>query len=128
MRYGQFVQNLLALRGKLHEYLPSIVRIACSLDESEMLEAIDKPDGAVVPNEESFSKMTDGRQTVRWKALKNQQSLMLLRFDAELLRGFLTEVQEPPDLKPKFFELAKFRCLKVETVVPHCYIVARYKL
>src|SRR3954471_24630000 len=99
MRYGQFVQNLLALRGKLHEYLPSIVRVACSLDQSEMLEAIDEPDGAVVPNEESFSKMTDSRQTVRWKTLNNQQSLMLLRFDAELLRGFLTEVKEPPDLK-----------------------------
>ena len=127
MRYGQFVQKLLALRRKLHQYLSSIVRVACSLYEPEMLKAIDKPDRTVVPNEKSFGKMADGRQNSRWKALKNQQGLVLLRFDSERLRRFLTEVKEAADLKPKFFELSKFRQFKIETAVPHIYIVPRYK-
>lgn len=127
MCYGQFVQNLLALRGKLHQHLSSVVRVTCSLYEAEMLKAIDEPDGAVMPNEKSFGKMTDGGQSIRWQPLQNQQSLMLLRFDTEGLRGFLTEIEEPPNLKAKFFELAKFRQLKVETAVPHIYIVPRYK-
>src|SRR5690349_4569823 len=127
MGYGQFVQNLLALRSKLHQYLPRIVRVACSLDESEMLKAVDKPDRTVVPNEKSFGKMTDGRQNIRRQALEDQQSLMLLRFDSEGLRGFLTEVEKAADLKPKFFKLPKFRQLEVEPAVPHIYIVSRYK-
>jgi hypothetical protein len=128
MGYRQFVQNLLALRGKLHQHLPSIVRVASSFYEPEMLKAIDKPDRTVVPNQKSFGKMADGRQNISWKSLEDQQSLMLLCFDSERLRGFLTEVEEASDLKPKFFELSKFRELKVETAVPHIYIVARYKI
>ena len=76
-------------------------------------------------DEKPRSNFANGGFHVVRKPLHRQQQLMLLRFNLVLLRCSLTEVQELPDLPPKFGEIAILILRKVSVFV-HIYIVSRY--
>lgn len=119
MLTSQLLEQCLAARTQMHDYLPAIEVVCGAHDQAPALGAINQLDRAVMRKLQSLRKAPDLGRLTRRKAANGQQELILLRMKVGAPRCLLTEAQKAAYLIAKF-------CLRDELGVERTDFVADF--
>lgn len=92
VRLGQARQQAISFGSEFHQDFPSILLTFHALYCPQFLQARDKPNGAVVLDEQARSDFADGRFAMGRKRANHKQRLMLLRLQAMFARNAFAEM------------------------------------
>jgi hypothetical protein len=94
---GKSPQHCFPARGKLHQNHSTVLRGRRAGDQVLGHQPIEQFHGAMVANLESFRQLSDTNTLPTRIAFDRQQSLMLLRCEASLVRRFFAEMKKAPE-------------------------------
>ena len=107
MKFGQFIQQLFALRQKENSHHPMVIRGLTLANQPTALGTLDESDNGVVALLQKFGQFADRSPAPARKSCDTEKQLMLLRCKAMGAGGPFTEAQKLSKLVPEISQLAK---------------------
>jgi hypothetical protein len=109
-------QNAASGGGETQDNHASVSGCAATGNEAEVFAAIAELDDAVMAQGEAIGEIADGSEGSARGSRNLKHELVLLRSEAGVGRGFLTEVEKTPEDMAEFSERLKTRCRRLQCI------------